>query len=131
MYPLSEQHRSELDKLTYYIRGCAFKVSKELGNGFLERVYENALAYEIARAGVDVQKQREIPVKYDGVIMGVYYPDLIVNNQVIIELKVVSKLTETHEAQCRHYLRATGLRVCQLMNFGAPKVEINRVVHGF
>ncbi|MBC7901215.1 MAG: GxxExxY protein [Saprospiraceae bacterium] len=114
-------------ELTEKIIGCAFKVSNTLGCGFLEKVYENSLAYELRRAGFQVSQQRKIDVFYDGVVVGFYESDIIVDGCIIIEVKALSALTDAHKAQCLNYLKATGIRLGLLVNFGIPKVEIKRI----
>ncbi|MBP9663905.1 MAG: GxxExxY protein [Pyrinomonadaceae bacterium] len=120
--------KSEIDKVTERIIGCAFTVGNKLGCGFLEKVYENALALELVKAGLRVQKQAELLVHYDGAIVGKYEADLVVNEAVLIELKAVRDLNDIHRAQCLNYLRATGFRLCLLVNFGNPRVEVKRII---
>jgi GxxExxY protein len=116
-----------LDPVTRRIIGCAFRVANTLGRGFVEKVYENALAHEMQKCGLGAVQQRGIVVFYDNVIVGDYTVDLLVEDQVIVELKVVAALSDTHLPQCRNYLRATGKPLCLLINFGRPKVEICRI----
>ena len=116
------------DPLTSKIIGCAYRVANELGSGFLEKVYENALAHELRKAGIKVEQQHGIVVLYDGVEVGDYVADLLVNNQVLVELKTCKDLDDVHLAQCLNYLKATGQRVCLLMNFGKPKIQIRRLM---
>lgn len=120
----------EINPINEAIIGCAYTVSNTLGCAFLEVVYENALAHELRKAGYDVVQQHGLSVVYDGVTVGTYEADLVVNGLVILELKTVKTLTEVHIAQCMNYLRATGARICLLINFGNPRVEIKRVVLG-
>jgi GxxExxY protein len=127
----ADGRRLELDQITRRIIGCAYSVANELGPGFLEKVYENALAYELRKAGLSVTQQAPITVYYDNVVVGEYVADLFVNGCVLVELKAVKALDEIHVAQCLNYLKATGYRVCLLINFGAPKVELKRVVRNF
>ena len=108
----------EIKILTHKVIGCAYKVHNTLGPGFLEKVYENALAYEMRSLGLEVEKQKRIQVHYRDIIAGDYYADLIVNNKVIIELKAAEGLVEEHEAQLVNYLRATDIEVGLLLNFG-------------
>ena len=117
----------DIDKITEKIIGCAFKVSNVLGIGFVEKVYENALTREIRKAGMTVTQQFPINVVYDGVRIGEFFVDLLVENTVLIELKVVSALINEHMAQALNYLRASGLPVCLLINFGRPKIQIRRL----
>src|SRR5690349_16983104 len=116
------------DELTQKIIGCAYKVSNTLGSGFLEKVYENAYAREISKSGLKVQQQYPIKVFYDGDLVGEFAADLLVEETVLIELKAVRELDEIHMAQAMNYLKATGLQICLLINFGKPKVEIRRIV---
>ena len=103
---------SELDKITERIIGCAYKVSNTLGIGFVEKVYENSLFHEMKKDGLVVAQQYPMKVKYDGVIVGEFYLDMLVNDLVIVELKSVSTLTNEHLAQAFNYLRATELPAC-------------------
>ncbi len=118
-----------LNGTTWQIIGCAYNVSNGLGCGFLEKVYENALAHEMRKTGLEVCQQYRIPVSYDGVIVGDYVADLLVNGVVLVELKVVDTLIPIHSAQCINYLRATGLTICLLLNFGNPKVQVERIIN--
>jgi GxxExxY protein len=120
-----------LEPMTERIIGCAFRVANALGHGFVEKVYENALAHEMRKCGLGVVQQRGIVVFYDDVIVGEYTADLLVEDQVIVELKVAGALSGVHVPQCRNYLRATGKPLCLLINFGRPKVEIRRVTASF
>jgi GxxExxY protein len=113
--------------LTKAIIGAAYVVSNGLGCGFLEKVYENALAVELKRVGLDVEQQKPIEVRWRGELIGMYQPDLVVNDKVVIELKAVRSLERVHWAQCMNYLRAGGLQVGLLLNFGMPRLEIQRV----
>jgi len=108
-----------------------YKVYNSLGYGFLEKVYENALAVELAHAGLPVAQQRRIEVRYREVLVGDFVADILVEECVIVEIKAVKALDDAHTAQCLNYLKATGLQVCLLVNFGTPKAMVKRVVHGF
>jgi GxxExxY protein len=123
--------RQRLNELSETIIGCAFKVGNALGCGFLEKVYENALAHEIKKAGLAVEPQAPIKVHYDGIIVGEYAADLLVETCLLIELKAVKQFDDVHMAQCLNYLKATGLHLCLLINFGAPHVEVKRIVRNF
>jgi GxxExxY protein len=118
----------ELEQITEKIIGCAYKVANTLGNGFLEKVYENALAHEIRKTGLSVEQQHLVPVVYDGVVVGDYVADLIVEDKVIVELKATQDVEDIHKAQCINYLKATSLTLCLLINFGTPKVQVKRFV---
>jgi len=119
-----------MDQLTGSIIGAAFKVSNALGPGFLEKVYENALAQELTRSGLTALQQQGIQVRYEGSVVGEFFGDLLVEGCVLVELKAVKALDEAHLAQCINYLKATGLTVCLLMNFGNPRLEFKRVLLG-
>ena len=118
----------EVNEITEKIIGCLYQVSNSLGCGFLEKVYENASGIAIVKAGLRVQQQFPIQVRYEGVVVGDYFADLLVEELVLVELKTVKAFDEIHTAQCLNYLRATGLPVCLLVNFYRPKVEIKRIV---
>ena len=122
----ADKHR--LNQITEQIIGCAYTVGNELGCGFLEKVYENALAHELRKTGLAVAQQQAIEVHYDGIVVGDYIADLLVAECVVVELKAVKALDDIHLAQCLNYLKATGLHICLLINFGIPKVEVRRVV---
>jgi GxxExxY protein len=119
-----------VDRLTEPIIGCAFIVINTLGSGFLEKNYENALAHELRKAGLNVAQQQGITVEYDGIIIGNYAVDLLVEETIIVELKAVKALDDAHTAQCINYLKATGLHLCLLLNFGKSRLEIRRIAHG-
>ncbi len=119
----------ELNEITAEIINSAYKVANRLGTGFMEKVYENALAYELRKCGLRVAQQSAVRILYDGTNIGDYYADLLVEGSVTVELKAVRALDEIHMAQCLNYLKATGLKICLLINFGTPKVQIKRLVH--
>ena len=122
------QDQMDINKLTYAINGAVFEVNRELGGGFLEKVYENAMLVELAERGLDAQKQVPITVSYKGRIVGEYFADIVVESMVIIEIKAVESLQKVHEAQLLNYLKATGYKVGLLVNFTYPKAEIKRYV---
>lgn len=117
-----------LNELSELIIGCAYKVSNTLGAGFVERVYENALALELRAIGLEVAQQQGVAVRYQDTIVGDFIFDLLVERAVLVELKATKGVDEAHVSQCLNYLRATGLHLCLLLNFGKPRVEIRRVV---
>jgi GxxExxY protein len=121
----------ETDVVTERIISCAYKVSNALGAGFLEKVYENALAYELRQAGLAVQQQCALKVGYQGIIVGEYAVDMLVEDSVLVELKAAKGIEDVFLAQCLNYLRASGRQVCLLLNFGTPKLQVRRIVHGF
>lgn len=123
--------RRSLDSITEKIIGSAYSVANALGHGFLEKVYENALAHEIQKAGLHVTQQQPLLVHYDGVVVGEYVADLVVAETVLVELKAAKGIDDVHVAQCMNYLKATGLPVCLLINFGTPRVQVKRIVDRF
>jgi GxxExxY protein len=116
----------QLNELTHRFIGCAYTVANTLGCGFLEKVYENALVHELRKNGLTVIQQYSIPVYYDGVLVGDYDADLLVEDVVLLELKAATEHHSVFTAQCLNYLKATGLPICLLINFGKPKIEIKR-----
>jgi GxxExxY protein len=114
-------------ELTGKIIECAFRVHKNLGFGFLESVYQNAFMIELSRAGLKAKKEKKIQVDYDGEIIGDFVADILVEDKVILELKSVKDIHPAHEAQLINYLKATGIEVGLLINFG-EKAEIKRKV---
>lgn len=127
----SQVQRRGLDSVTEKIIGCAYAVGNALGCGYLEKVYENALAHEIGKTGLKVEQQKSIQVRYDGVLVGDFFADILVEDHVIVELKAARAVEDIHIAQCLNYLKATGLQVALLINFGSPRVQIKRVVNNY
>jgi GxxExxY protein len=123
--------RDRINQLTQKIIGCAYEVSNFLGAGFLEKVYENALAVEMRSAGLQFRQQHFLQVTYKATAVGEFVADFLVEDCVVVELKAVKALDDVHAAQCLNYLRATGLWVCLLINFAKPRLEYRRIVHGF
>jgi GxxExxY protein len=117
----------QINQITEKIIGSSYSVSNVLGCGFLEKVYENALAHELRKNNFKVLQQHPIKVFYDGIIVGEYIADLFVEDCVIVEIKALKNLDEAHLSQCLNYLKATNIKIGLLINFGKPKVEIKRV----
>ena len=115
------------DPLTATVIGCAYEVANTLGHGFLEKVYENALAHQLRKAGLDVVQQHPVNVYFDGIVVGEFFADIMINDTLIIELKSVNELAGVHTAQCLNYLRATCVKTCLLINFGKPRIDIRRI----
>lgn len=111
--------------LTYTVIGCAYKVHNVLGAGFLEKVYENALRIELEKLGLVIKQQEPLKVYYEGYCVGEYFPDLWIENQLIIEIKAILTLSKEHEVKLVHYLTATGIDDGLLINFG-PSVQVKR-----
>ena len=104
------------------------EVHRALGPGFLESVYEAALAHELTLRGIPFEQQKRLLVQYKGQQVGDFVADLVVDGQIILELKAVSGLTAVHEAQAHNYLAATGLRLAIILNFGAASLQQKRIV---
>ncbi len=119
----------ELEGLSEQVIGSAYAVSNGPGCGFLEKVYENALAYELRKAGLKVQQQWPIRIHHDGELVGEYAADLLVEDCILVEFKAVREFDDVHLAQCLNYLSATGLSLCLLLNFGKPGVHVKRIVN--
>ncbi len=99
-----------------------------MGAGFLEKVYENTLAIELRKADLEVEQQKKINVKCEGDVVGDYIADFVVNKSVLLEIKATKSIDKVHQAQLLNYLKATGLRVGLVLNFGASRLGIKRVV---
>ena len=121
---------TEINLVSEQVIGGAFRVINTLGTGFLEKLYEKALAHELRKGGLAVAQQRGIAVRYDGIVVGEYAVDLLVEQRVMVELKVARVLDDVHAAQCINYLKATGLRLCLLIDFAKPRLEVRRFTHG-
>jgi GxxExxY protein len=120
----------DLAALTERVLGAVFDVSNTLGAGFLEKVYERALLRELALRQIGAVAQASFAVWYKGQLVGEYFADILVENELVIELKCAERLASEHTAQCLNYLKASGRRVCLLVNFQKPKVEWKRLVLG-
>ena len=114
-----------INVLTHNVIGCAYKVHNTLGPGFLEKVYENALKIELKKLGIEARQQVKLPVWYDGHRVGLYFPDLWIEDQLIIEIKAALTLAPEHETKLLHYLTATGIDNGLLLNFGSS-VQVRR-----
>ena len=115
-------------QLSYIIRGCVYEVFKQLGCGFLEKVYENALLRELRLQGLDAVSQVPVDVYYKGSTVGEYIVDVIVEGRVVLELKAQKDLSKVHEAQLLNYLKATKNNIGMLVNFTYPRATIKRLV---
>jgi len=120
--------RAELNAISEQIIGAAFRVSSALGVGFVEKVYENALAMELREAKLKVEQQKPLHVLYKRAIVGEFMCDMLVEDCVMVELKAATALDDVHLAQCLNYLKASGHQLCLLLNFGRPKLDIRRVL---
>jgi GxxExxY protein len=126
-----DQFQLDTNRLTEKIINCVYRVSNTLGSGFLEKVYENALATELLENNLRIAQQYPITVFYKKKPVGVFVADLLVEDRIIVEVKAVKALDEVHSAQCMNYMKATGLKICLLVNFGKPRAEIKRIVLDF
>jgi GxxExxY protein len=115
------------EDLTSNILAACFEVSNELGAGFLESVYEKALLIALREKGLQASAQVPIQVSFRGHNVGQFYADILVENTIVVELKTASALTPEHKAQLINYLKATGIEVGLLVNFGQPKLEYRRL----
>lgn len=115
-------------ELSYQIMAAVFEVYNTLGFGFLEKVYERALLKELCLRNIQVEAQKEIKVFYKGDEIGTYFADLVVNDEILLELKAVESLNNIHKAQVLNYLKATGLKLGLLINFGRERVQYERLV---
>ena len=113
-------------EITEQILGAAFEVHNTLGCGFLEKVYENALVYELRQRGLKAETQKEVKVYYKKQEVGIYVADLIVQEKVIVELKAVDEVTKIHYAQLMNYMKATGYEIGIIINFAKTKLEYKR-----
>lgn len=114
------------DEVSEKIIGCAFRVYNELGSGFLESVYKKALRIELESDGLEAEEEVPIKVTYKGHIVGLFNADLVVEKKIILELKAIDALARTHEIQLVNYLKATGIPVGLLINFGTTGFQIKR-----
>lgn len=119
--------KNKRDPLTYAIIGAAMEVHTQLGNGFLEAVYHEALAIEMSRRGIPFQHEAPLPIKYKGQpLKTIYRADFVCYDAIIVEIKALKRLSGTEESQIINYLKATGLKTGLLLNFGAPSLEKKR-----
>jgi GxxExxY protein len=126
----TNEHESELDRIVRQVIGAAYEVSNTLGAGFLEKVYERAMVRELILRGMRVQSQVKYAITYKGYCVGDYLADLMVECQIIVELKCSDGFSNEAIAQCINYLKASGLRIGLLLNFQKPKLEWKRIIYG-
>ena len=118
----------ELEALTDQVIGAAIAVHKELGPGFLESIYENALRVQLVEIGIAAEFQKEIPIHYHGLLVGTHRLDALVTGELVVELKAVKALEDIHFAQVRSYLKAADLKHGLLLNFATMPLTIKRVI---
>ena len=116
------------EQISYAIQGCAFEVYRQLGCGFLEKVYEKALLAELKLQGLRAEAQVPVAVRYKKMVVGEYFADIVVEKRIILELKAQQKLPLASKAQLLNYLKATGLYLGMLINFASPRASVKRVV---
>jgi len=118
-------------RLTGDVINCAVKVHKYLGSGFLESVYESALAYEFSKRGIEFERQPSLKVWYEDHLAGQYIADFIVEGKLLVELKALRNMNSACEAQLLNYLKATGLTIGLILNFGTTRLQIKRRVRNY
>lgn len=128
MTQITQTGTDELNALSHRIIACVYSVHSALGCGFLEKVYENALCVELEKNGLKFETQKPVNVFYSGRLVGEFVCDLVVEDQVIVELKSVKTLADAHSAQCINYLKATGFPLCLLVNFGETRAKVKRFI---
>ena len=116
--------------LTGRIIGACYTVHSKLGCGFLEKVYQEALSIELAEMGIPFEREKPLPIYYKGKLLNChYYADFVVDGKVILELKAVTEMSTVHQAQIINYLKATGIKVGLLINFGTTKLQHKRLAY--
>jgi GxxExxY protein len=115
--------------LSYRVMAAVFEVHNELGPGFVESVYDEALAYELELCGIPFERQKTVQVSYKGRIVGSHRLDLVIDDKIVLELKAVSELTDIFKRQTLSYLKATDLKLGILINFGTPRVAYTRIAN--
>jgi GxxExxY protein len=130
-YIVGEAHMTKLlyPELSYQIVGAAMEVHRILGPGYLESVYEIALAHEMSLRSISFEQQRPLPVVYKGVLAGDYVVDFVVESTIVVEIKAVTMLHPRHQAQAINYLAGTGLKLAILLNFGADSLQHKRCIN--
>jgi len=119
----------EYEQLTEKIIGCAIEVHKKLGPGFLESIYENAFIIELQKQNLQVERQREVVIKYDSVEIGRHRLDLIIDDTIVVELKAIKNVEDVHFAIVKSYLKALGKEHGLIINFSKQVIEVKRVIH--
>jgi GxxExxY protein len=130
-FSMTAPQRDSLNALFEEVVGAAYEVSNTLGTGFLEKVYERALAKELTLRGIPVRPQVPYQISYKGHAIAEYVADLVVDDRLLVEMKCVNALAKEHLAQCLNYLKASNLPLALLINFQHSKVVWQRVVYDF
>lgn len=123
--------KREFDHISKAVIGCAFEVANTLGRGFVEKIYANALAKELSKLRLEIRREFPVKVLYKGDLVGDFFCDLLVEGRIIVEVKATSGLNNLQLSQCLNYLKATGFKLCLLINFGASSVQVKRIVNNF
>ena len=126
---ITNQEKILYKELSYNIIGLAMRVHRELGSGFLEKVYENSMMVLFKRRNISAIKQAPIDVYFENEIVGHYVADILVGDKIILELKSVEKINNAHRAQALNYLKATGKRLAIILNFAKEKLEYERLAY--
>jgi GxxExxY protein len=124
----TDEHR--LNELTFAVNGCAMDVLNKVGHGFHEKIYENAMAVALSKRNIDFSQQKQFKLEYEEQEIGVFIPDLVIEDKIIVELKTIDKIGNNEKGQVLNYLKATNLRLGLIINFKNPKLEWQRVIHG-
>ncbi len=122
----TDQHR--LENTTFKINGCAMNVLNSVGHGFHEKIYENAMVIALDKAGLKFSQQKHFDICYEGVNVGTFVPDIVVEDEIIIELKTIDQISNNEKGQVLNYLRASGLKLGIILNFKNSKLEWQRVI---
>ncbi len=125
----TDEQKILYEDLSYRIIGLAMEVHSKLGYGFLEKVYENALMLLLRRKAIEAKQQTPIKVYFEGEIVGEYFADILVEDKIILELKVLNEITDVHIAQALNYLKGTGLRLAIILNFKKTRLEYERLIN--
>ena len=125
----TDEQKILYEDLSYKIIGLAMEVHSKLGYGFLEKVYENALMLLLRRKGIEAKQQTPIKVNFEGEVGGEYFADILVEDKIILELKVLNEITDVHIAQALNYLKATGLRLAIILDFKKTRLEYERLIN--
>ena len=119
------------EDISYKIRGCTFNVYNSLGFGHKESIYQKAFAIEFAKIGLNFEKEKTLPIIYEGKRIGTYRPDFVIDNKIIIEIKAVEFMPKSYEIQLIYYLKGTGFRLGFLINFGGIRLDIRRKINSY
>lgn len=128
MIPVTANKNYLYSDLTEQIIKAALKVHKQLGPGFIEKIYQRALEIELTNNKIKIEREKLLKLTYEGINIGSDKADFVIDRKVLVELKAVSELSDIHRAQLISYLKASGLRIGLLINFAQQKLQIKRVI---